>query len=186
MVQHPDATFSSHNHLDYSKWFVAALKQMSSLQSLNIMFYDVEEQSARFFEAAAETVKLPSLQHLSFWYACFQMHDLLLFLRNHAPTLKYCELAPVFAYTDDEKAYRDLLSAFASDDFDLEAVSFGELYGNDGSYFAFPDLDCTEISDEPNEDGYIVVDTSLLLHLEGKDQVRTGLIRMLNCIERVQ
>lgn len=164
---------------DFAIWFVPVLKQMQSLQRLSLVLYDDEDRPCTaLMKAIAKEVKLPVLSHLALFFLSCQMHDLTRFLNKRARSLERCAIFSVCAETANGEAYRDLVDTFASEAFNLGVLALGPMYGNDGARFEFANIDCTTFSDESNDDGYVVIDTTALYHFTGYGEVRKGLATM--------
>lgn len=150
---HDNASIITWSDLNYTKWLVAALQQMQSLRTLTLAFHDYDGQSEAFITAASRSVNLPSLRNLTLNGLFCQMHDLIQFLRIHAPTLECCGFSTLGVVTGGEMACRDLLAALSSNAFNLDVFAIGTLFDADICRFDFSAIDCTKVSSEPNEDG---------------------------------
>jgi hypothetical protein len=81
--------------------------------------------------------------------------------------MRSCSILFVTARDDDsEKAYREFLEKLR-DMFHLQKLRLGSLKDTDDSVFQFPDIDNTRVSEEPNEDGYLVVDVDTINNSRG-------------------
>jgi hypothetical protein len=170
---------------DLTKHLIAGLNQMRSLVQLTLIFCDKRESSA-FIKELQESVDLPCLTVVHFVSIECRISDLTEFLCKHPKAMKGCGLQCVTAQdVDPEKAYRDLLEKFR-DTFQLNVLHFGPLLGTDGSRFDFPDIDQTIVSEEPNEDGYLVVDIDPYLLFNDDVEVQDGLSKMLSCMVRTE
>lgn len=187
LARHAAVPTCTRSELDFTKWFVAALNQMQSLEDVYLSLFEEEEgQRTEIFKAASQAVKLPMLEAMVLRFANCEARGLIVFLKNHSETLRYCAFHLVYAESSDGSAYGDLLSALASDVFDLEDLSLGPFIAYDGTKFDFPLLDSTSVNDEPNEDGYLVVEESPFYRFKGKDKIQDGLSKMMGCIVQAQ
>lgn len=135
--------------LGLALWLVPVLNQTQSLQHLLLAFYENgDRQTSALMKIMAREVKLPMLSRLSMLFLSCHMHDLIRFLNNHAATLLFCGFNYLFTETEGGSAYRDLLSALASEEFDLTALCLGPLVSTEDVFHEFSGLDFTHISDE--------------------------------------
>lgn len=141
------------------------LNRMAALTSISLGC-NVMHSDAWTFRELFRSVYLPCLANLELTAFTFNPHDMTRLLITHAATLKGCSfVAMLLEHYEPETAYRSLFQNM-HDRLGLESLFF-EGFKND-STIDCPLIDRTRMSDQPNEEGYIVVNVDDYIELPGR------------------
>lgn len=174
-VEHPDGNTKLTNHL------VGGFKLMQSLQQLILTFCN-QRESCSLISELAKCVYLPKLNLIALFAPTCSVVHLTQFLCKHSEPLTSFAVTYIAAVEKDaDKAYRRLFTKLR-DEFNLKSFVVGSLETSNDEPFEFPHIDRTIVKDEPNEDGFINVDLSHSLCLNGAGEVKNGPSQMLSCM----
>ena len=143
-----DYNLQADTHL--TKRLLLFLNQMRSLTHLSLSIMDVNESLA-LFKSGLPSVYLPCLTSIDLDRLCCRVNDITSFLRQHAKSLRKCQIFEVDAVKVDlYKEYRDLLET-CRDVLELDSLVLGRFADTDRVLFDFPQIDGTSFDEEPIE-----------------------------------
>jgi hypothetical protein len=175
---------SVERYTDLTKPLIGGLSLMHSLQEQTLTFHG--QDSSLLMSELANSVYFPKIVHISLLGPVCAISSVSQFLCKHAGTLIKFGLGSMMALDGDaEQKYRDFLTKLHHQ-LKLNAILLGSLMDVDDGHFVFPDIDRTEVKEQPNDDGYIEVSVNPFLNFDGLAQVKNGLARMLSCMVRGQ
>ena len=163
------------------------LRMMSSLNSLEIDFSQYRK-GAKLLDTLAEHVHLEHLGSIRLARLNCDITAVTKILCNHAPTLTLCSLTAIASTKASHTAkYRELF-VMLRDRFELRRLELKCLLADHrprASILKFPLLEGVTVGEEPDEDGFMVVELSRKVLLGGRKRVKKGIDDMLNSMQWV-